>query len=342
MSGWWHQLLDGIRDGRTRELARACRLVEERVEGYRELLASLPPCTAWTIGVTGAPGAGKSTLTAALIRAFREQQMRVAVLAVDPSSPFTGGSILGDRIRMQSHFLDEGVFIRSSATRGVLGGLSASAWDIAQLMSVWGAQVVLMETVGVGQAELDVARGADTALVVMAPGLGDDVQATKAGLLEVADVFAVNKADKDGASALHNQLEGMLLLGDAVHTQSQPIAHGTHSAPRRGEPVSDAWQVPILDTVAITGSGLPELTATLQEHRRWFLSSAAESLRARRMQWRLEGRVRSRVTSALEPKLQELVTERILGVLRGELTESEAEQGIVRELIARLHPQSSM
>ncbi|HPB97160.1 MAG TPA: methylmalonyl Co-A mutase-associated GTPase MeaB [Polyangiaceae bacterium] len=198
-----------------RGVARACRLVDDRVDGYIEMLKDLYPHTgkAWVVGVTGNPGAGKSTLTDRLVAYWRGEGKRVGVVAVDPTSPFSGGAILGDRIRMQRHFEDPDVFIRSLATRGALGGLSHSAMDTVRILDAWGADVVLVETVGVGQDELEITRAAHSTLVVMAPGLGDGIQAIKAGILEIADVFAVNKADRDGADATVRDLELMVALG---------------------------------------------------------------------------------------------------------------------------------
>ncbi|HEY6462882.1 MAG TPA: methylmalonyl Co-A mutase-associated GTPase MeaB, partial [Polyangiaceae bacterium] len=205
------ELAAGVLSGEARAIARAIRAVDDRTPGHVELLKALWPRTgkAWVIGVTGNPGAGKSTLVDRLIAAFREQGKRVGVVAVDPTSPYTGGAILGDRIRMQRHATDEGVFIRSLATRGHMGGLSRSARDVVRVLDAAGFDVVLVETVGVGQDELEVTRTAHTTLVVMAPGLGDEVQAIKAGILECADVFAVNKADRDGADVTVRDLELM-------------------------------------------------------------------------------------------------------------------------------------
>src|SRR6188768_571520 len=190
------QILAGVLAGDVRALARACRLVDERWPGHHELLSAAFPHSrsSWWIGITGSPGVGKSTLTSRLIQHLRAQGQRVGVVAVDPSSPFSGGALLGDRIRMQAHWDDPEVFIRSLATRGAVGGLSRTTADIARVLSAWGARVVLIETVGVGQDELDVMHVAHTTLVVQAPGAGDDLQAAKAGLLECADVLVVNKA----------------------------------------------------------------------------------------------------------------------------------------------------
>lgn len=241
-------LAAAVRSGSVRAAARACRWADDREPGVQELLRELYPAgrAAWFIGVTGTPGAGKSTLTDALVSRFRVDGQRVAVVAVDPTSPFSGGAILGDRIRMQRHFGDPGVFIRSVATRGALGGLSRTAADVAHVLAAWGADVVFLETVGVGQDELEVTFVADTTLVVSTPGLGDDVQALKAGILECADVFAVNKADRPGADAAVADLEAMLHL----------------------VPTSAAWTPPVLRTVAVEGRGLPELYDVLRNHRR--------------------------------------------------------------------------
>ncbi len=202
---------------------------------------------AHVVGLTGSPGVGKSTVTAALVRAYREKGQRVAVLAVDPSSPFSGGALLGDRVRMQDHATDERVFIRSMASRGHLGGLS---WATPQAVRYWcrGFDIVLIETVGVGQAEIEIASLADSALVVVAPGLGDSIQAAKAGILEIADVFVVNKSDRPGAQEVTRDLRMMLAMA------------------RYG---GDDWKPPIIGTTAVTGEGIAELAAAIDKHRDW-------------------------------------------------------------------------
>lgn len=245
-----------VRAGSLRAAARACRWVDDGAPGAVELLRELYTAgrSAWFVGVTGTPGAGKSTLTDALVSRCRAEGQRVAVVAVDPTSPFSGGAILGDRIRMQRHFGDADVFIRSVATRGALGGLSRTAADVANVLAAWGAEVVFLETVGVGQDELEVTFVADTTLVVSAPGLGDDVQALKAGILECADVFAVNKADRPGADAAVADLEAMLRLA----------------------PASTSWTPRILRTVATEGRGVAELHDALCEHRRIALRARRE------------------------------------------------------------------
>jgi LAO/AO transport system kinase len=247
--------------------------VDDRVAGHRDLLRQLYPHTgrAWVIGVTGNPGAGKSTLTDGLVAAARREHDRVAVVAVDPTSPFSGGAILGDRIRMQRHFEDDGVFIRSVATRGALGGLSRSVADIVHVLDAWGAGVVLVETVGVGQDELDVTRQAHTTLVVTAPGMGDDVQAIKAGILECADVFAVNKADRPGADATVRDLENMIALGEMTLAKASSVGggHGGWREHAREPSSRQGWAPPVLRTVALRGEGLDPLVHALAEHRRW-------------------------------------------------------------------------
>ena len=226
-----NELAKEVTAGSVRAAARACRMVDDEQPGHIELLKEIFPATgkAWIVGVTGNPGSGKSTLVDRLIELLRARDAKVAVVAVDPTSPFSGGAILGDRIRMQRHEGDPKVFIRSLATRGALGGLSRSARDVVRVLDAWGADVVLVETVGVGQDELEVTRTAHTTLVVMAPGMGDDVQAIKAGILECADVFAVNKADLEGADATVRDLELMIALGaETVFGGGHSATHGAH------------------------------------------------------------------------------------------------------------------
>ena len=234
MSGLWKAVLSG----EPRAVARAATLVENRAPGWRELMSAVFPHTgrALVAGITGAPGSGKSTLTDQLIRLLREEGKRVGVVAVDPSSPHTGGAILGDRIRMGGHHADAGVFIRSMATRGMLGGLAAATLDLILLLDAAGHDVVLVETVGVGQDEVDIARVAGVTAVVLVPGMGDDVQAIKAGILEIADVLVINKADQPGAEKLEQELQAVTAT-------------------------------PILRTVATEGRGIPELLHALGERR---------------------------------------------------------------------------
>src|SRR6476646_6153115 len=236
-------LVSQAREGRPRAVARLISLVEGAAPQLREVMAALAPLTgnAYVVGLTGSPGVGKSTTTSALVGALRRAGKRVGVLAVDPSSPFSGGALLGDRVRMQEHALDNGVYIRSMASRGHLGGLSWSTPQALRVLDAAGCDVVLVETVGVGQAEVEVASLADTTLVLLAPGMGDGIQAAKAGILEIADVFVVNKADREGADQAARDLRHMLSLGE-----------------RRGP---DDWQPPIVKTVAAKGEGVDDVVA---------------------------------------------------------------------------------
>jgi LAO/AO transport system kinase len=250
------------RTGDARALARLISLVENSAPELREVARALAPLTgqARVVGLTGSPGVGKSTLTAALVAAYRERGERVAVLAVDPTSPFSGGALLGDRIRMQEHATDPGVFIRSMATRGHLGGLAQAAPQALRVLDAAGFAVLLVETVGVGQAEVEIASLADTTLVAVAPGMGDAIQAAKAGILEVGDVFVVNKADKPGAQEAVRDLRGMIAMA------------------RRG---AGDWKPPIVTTVAVKGEGIAELTAKVDAHWSWLDSSGQGEARRR-------------------------------------------------------------
>jgi LAO/AO transport system kinase len=307
--------------GEVRAIARALRVVDDRPPGYAELLKALWPHTgkAWVLGVTGNPGAGKSTLCDRLIQVHREQGRRVGVVAVDPTSPFSGGAILGDRIRMSRHATDEGVFIRSMATRGHLGGLSRSARDAVRVLDASGHDVVLVETVGVGQDELEVTRTAHTTLVVMAPGLGDEVQAIKAGILECADVFAVNKADREGADATVRDLELMIALGnDTMRALSNVRDHRTHGASDGHVPLAppapleagEAWTPPIVKCMATRGDGVAELAVALARHRTWL--EGTEGGRARRLE---------RVAQEVREGLREALIEAAVGDLGARIDE---------------------
>ncbi|GAA3620198.1 methylmalonyl Co-A mutase-associated GTPase MeaB [Microlunatus ginsengisoli] len=245
-------LVEGARAGRPRAVARLITLIENGSPQLREVLRALAPDTgrAIVIGLTGSPGVGKSTTTTALVSALRERGERVGVLAVDPSSPFTGGALLGDRIRMQQHTLDPEVFIRSMATRGHLGGLAAAAPQALRVFDAAGCGVVVVETVGVGQSEVEIAGLADVTLVLVAPGMGDGIQAAKAGILEVGDVFVVNKADRDGAQAVVRDLRNMVAMADRAATE---------------------WKPPVLTTVASRGEGTDALLGAIDrfvEHAR--------------------------------------------------------------------------
>jgi LAO/AO transport system kinase len=248
------ELVDGVLAGQRRALARVLTVIEDGdAERLRHVVGRLHPLggRARILGVTGAPGVGKSTLTNALAAALRDRDRRVAVLAVDPSSPFSGGALLGDRVRMQGHHADEGVYIRSMAARGHLGGLSFATPQAVMVLDAAGFDDVVIETVGVGQSEVEIAGTADTTLVAMAPGMGDSIQAAKAGVLEIASIFVVNKADQSGAGKLESELRGMLEMGHA----SGGVGVG-----------EDAWWPPIVRTVAVRGEGIEELLAAIDDH----------------------------------------------------------------------------
>lgn len=255
-------LVESARAGAPRAVARLISLVEDAHPALREVMAALAPHAgkAWVIGLTGSPGVGKSTSTTALVGAFRERGLRVGVLAVDPSSPFSGGALLGDRVRMQDHALDPEVYIRSMASRGHLGGLSWAAPQAIRVLDAAGCQVILVETVGVGQSEVEVAGLADTSVVLLAPGMGDGIQAAKAGILEIGDVFVVNKADREGADATVRDLRHMISLGD------------------RTEP--GLWRPPVVKTIASQRHGLDELMEALDKH--YAFIEAGGELRRRR------------------------------------------------------------
>ncbi|MCH0538101.1 methylmalonyl Co-A mutase-associated GTPase MeaB [Streptomyces sp. MUM 203J] len=244
-------LVTQAREGRPRAVARLISLVEGASPQLREVMAALAPLTggAYVVGLTGSPGVGKSTSTSALVTAYRKAGKRVGVLAVDPSSPFSGGALLGDRVRMSEHASDPGVYIRSMATRGHLGGLAWAAPQAIRVLDAAGCDVILVETVGVGQSEVEIASQADTSVVLLAPGMGDGIQAAKAGILEIGDVYVVNKADRDGADATARELNHMLGLGES-------------RAP--GD-----WRPPIVKTVAARSEGVDEVVEALEKHRAW-------------------------------------------------------------------------
>ncbi len=275
-------------DGDRRALARLITIVENERPGDEDVLASLYSRTgnAWTTGVTGAPGAGKSTLTDRLIGILRDRETEVAVLAVDPSSPFSGGAILGDRIRMQDRIDDRGVYIRSMASRGHLGGISEATPRAVVVLDGVGFPEILVETVGVGQAEVEIAAAADTTVVVLNPGWGDSVQVAKAGLLEIGDIFVVNKADRDG-------------VGETVRDLKQMLELGQH----------DDWQPSVVTTIATTGEGLEELISAVLEHRMYLEKSG-----------RLAALRRSHVISLFEQAVNVKIKRQMEGI-RGELWE---------------------
>ncbi|MFI2610602.1 methylmalonyl Co-A mutase-associated GTPase MeaB [Kitasatospora sp. NPDC018619] len=287
-------LVEQAREGRPRAVARLITLVENAAPQLREAMAALAPHTgrAYTVGLTGSPGVGKSTSTSALVSAYRRLGKRVGVLAVDPSSPFSGGALLGDRVRMQDHATDPEVFIRSMATRGHLGGLSWAAPQALRVLDAAGCEVILVETVGVGQSEVEVAAQADTTVVLLAPGMGDGIQAAKAGILEIGDVFVVNKADRDGADATARELNHMLGLGEAREAGD--------------------WRPPIVKTVAARGEGVDEVVEALEKHRAWLEEHGELAARRRR---RAAQEIEAIALAELRARIGDLRGDRRLAVL---------------------------
>jgi len=322
-----------------RALARACRLIDERDVRAFDLLKQVftHDGHAYVIGVTGTPGAGKSTLVDGLVRLYRERGKRVAVLAIDPTSPYSGGAILGDRIRMQQHFTDEGVFIRSIATRGHLGGLSRSTGDVLHVLHAAKFDLVLLETVGVGQAELEVTGLADTTLVVMTPGLGDDIQAIKAGILEVADVFAVNKADRRGADAAVQDLQQMLSLRRVPQGASKMQGHTAVSTLQSGpEARAGEWMPPILKTVAHRREGLAELVDAFDKHREFLLTTdAGRVIRARRRVAEFRAILYQTLIDEVDVRFADQVGEKLQDVVHGRADPYSCAEALVRDALGK-------
>ncbi|HJD83881.1 methylmalonyl Co-A mutase-associated GTPase MeaB [Kitasatospora sp. NPDC059648] len=309
-------LVEQAREGRPRAVARLITLVENAAPQLREAMAALAPYTgqAYTVGLTGSPGVGKSTSTSALVSAYRRLGKRVGVLAVDPSSPFSGGALLGDRVRMQDHATDPEVFIRSMATRGHLGGLSWAAPQALRVLDAAGCEVILVETVGVGQSEVEVAAQADTAVVLLAPGMGDGIQAAKAGILEIGDVFVVNKADRDGADATARELNHMLGLGEAREAGD--------------------WRPPIVKTVAARGEGVDEVVEALEKHRAWLEEHGELAARRRR---RAAQEIEAIALAELRARIGDLSGDRLLaGLAERVATGTLDPYGAADELVAGL------
>ncbi len=287
-------LVAQAREGRPRAVARLISLVEGASPQLREVMATLAPLTggAYVVGLTGSPGVGKSTSTSALVTAYRKAGKRVGVLAVDPSSPFSGGALLGDRVRMSEHASDPGVYIRSMATRGHLGGLAWAAPQAIRVLDAAGCDVILVETVGVGQSEVEIASQADTSVVLLAPGMGDGIQAAKAGILEIGDVYVVNKADRDGADATARELNHMLGLGEAR--------------------AAGDWRPPIVKTVAARGEGVDEVVEALEKHRAWMEEHGVLAARRRA---RAAHEVETIAVTALRERIGDLHGDRRLEAL---------------------------
>ncbi|MDX1675931.1 MAG: methylmalonyl Co-A mutase-associated GTPase MeaB [Longimicrobiales bacterium] len=361
-----HQdLMERFRAGQRAALARVISIVENQRPGFQALLHEIHPEThgAIRVGITGPPGAGKSTLTAELIERYRAAGLTVGVIAVDPTSPYTGGALLGDRIRMNEVAQDRGVFIRSMATRGALGGLAAATREVMDVLAAYGFDVIIVETVGVGQSELDIAAAADTTAVVLVPESGDSIQTMKAGLMEAADLFVVNKADRPGAPRLAKEVEMMLHLRLGKAMRNIPAHHGVQlrradtarskmrtrtrlegedgseegerSAPEDADGRPEGWTIPVLLTTAETGEGLDALMDGLREHAEW-LRSSGELERRRRA--RLEERVRDAVQQRLlvrawqEGRGGEILEDSMDALVSGELTPYEVAARIVHDI----------
>jgi LAO/AO transport system kinase len=290
-------LLEGFDRGDTTALARAISLVENQRDGFERVLSHAHERagrrSARRIGITGPPGAGKSTLTQLLIQQFRGEGLKVAVVAVDPTSPFSGGALLGDRIRMEAVSLDPGVFIRSMATRGSLGGLTVTTEEVCDVLAAFGFDRILIETVGVGQTELDVARTAETTVLVLVPESGDAIQTLKAGVMEIADIFVINKADRPGAEKLQREVEVMLGIRRGNAFRHVAAHHATRPAVAE---TATAWEPPVLLTVASRGEGVGALVEALDRHRGYLEASGVLIERRRE---RLAERTRTAVNRAL-------------------------------------------
>lgn len=325
-------LASQVINGDRRALARLLTDVENEREGVEQALAALFPYTgrAWVIGVTGAPGTGKSTLVNEMAKQYRAQGNTVAILAVDPTSPFSGGALLGDRIRMRDLSGDPGVFIRSMATRGSLGGLARAARDAIRVFDAAGYNLILVETVGAGQNEVDIVRTADTTIVVEAPGMGDEVQAIKAGILEIADVLVVNKADRPGLNHTVNALKLMLELGHPAARDGLAAHHGRLVAAHTAVPVQaepSLWLPPIVQAVASAGKGIDDVIEAVGAHRRFLEGSDLRDSVERRH---------------IEIELYERLRDTLMARLLGSMAAPEIETVIGRIQARELDPQSAV
>jgi LAO/AO transport system kinase len=338
-------LLERFRAGKIPALARAITTVENERPGFQDFLHTVlrEGPRAARVGFTGPPGAGKSSLVSYLAAAYRESEDRVGVVAVDPTSPYSGGALLGDRIRMNDLATDPGIFIRSMATRGSLGGLAVTTKEVIDLMDAFGFERVLVETVGVGQTELEITAAADTVVVVLVPESGDAIQAMKAGLMEIADVFVVNKADRPGAERLLKEIRQAIHLRSGSALRDVPAHHGVDLArvgvkrPRVRPAAEEAgWTIPVLKTVGQTGEGVPELIDAVERHRGW-LAESGELERRRR------ARARTRVREVVDRELRRVAwgsatsgasLERGLDEIEGgEATPYSVARGIVEDLL---------
>jgi len=323
-------LLEGLDRGDTAALARAISLVENQREGFEQVLSAVHRKVgkrgSQRIGITGPPGAGKSTLTEQLVRVYRERGLKVAVIAVDPTSPFTGGALLGDRIRMESVSLDPGVFIRSMATRGAQGGLATTTEEVADVLDAFGFDRILIETVGVGQTELDVAATAETTVLVLVPESGDGIQTLKAGVMEIAELYVINKSDRPGADKLRQEIEVMLGIRKGNAFVNVKAHHGRLDGEKVGRKhlptvqPSNAWEAPVILTVASKGEGISNLLTALDKHHEYLESSGKLVDRRKR---RLAARTRAVLNRAIrqwvldETRAEDLMAQRLDDVAAG-------------------------
>jgi GTPase len=337
-------VLEGLMRGDTAALARAISMVENQRAGFEQVLSALHgrigKRSTQRIGITGPPGAGKSTITEQLVRAYRARGLKIAVIAVDPTSPFTGGALLGDRIRMESVSLDPGVFIRSMATRGAQGGLATTTEEVADVLDAFGFDRILIETVGVGQTELDVAATAETTVLVLVPESGDSIQTLKAGVMEIAELYVINKSDRPGADKLKQEVEVMLGI-----RKGNAFAHITpHHNPRSGKrggrsqgavAATDGWEAPVLTTVASKGEGIDELVAALDRHHEFLTSTGKLEERRKR---RLAARTRAVVNRAIrqwvwdETQAEDLLARRLDEVAAGTRTPYEVAAEVLQQV----------
>ena len=303
-----------MRNGDARALARAISTVENRAPGWSDLLKALFPHTgrARILGLTGAPGAGKSTLVDQLAKVYRKQNQTVGIIAVDPTSPYTGGAILGDRIRMQDHFSDPGIYIRSMATRGSLGGLARATADVSTVLDASGRDLIMIETVGVGQDEVDIVRLADITIVILVPGMGDDVQSIKAGIMEIADIFVINKSDREGAERVQREIRALQSLAMRA----------------------DGWVPPIVKTVATEGQGIAELAAAIADYEAYL---KRENLALQRNIQNWQERLVEMLRDALLDKAREQLGARDMQQLAGQVAEHKCDPySLVEEIVGRL------